>query len=40
MVVHLLKGQFESVVQSDGMALKKVDVEYWTNARREQAVKA
>ena len=29
MVAHLLKVQFESV-----------DVEYWTNARREQAVKA
>ena len=40
MVVHLLKVQFESVVESDGMALEEVDVEYWTNARREQAVKA
>ena len=34
MVVHLLKVQFESVVESDGMALEEVDVEYWTNARR------
>ena len=38
MVVHLLKVQFESVVEADGMAMEEVDVECWTEARREQAV--
>ena len=38
MVVHLLKVQFESAVEADGMAMEEVDVECWTEARREQAV--
>ena len=40
MVVHLLKVHFASALESDGASLEEVDVEYWTNARREQAVKA
>ena len=38
MVVHLLKVQFESVVEGDGMAMEEVDVERLTEAQREQAV--
>ena len=38
MVVHLLKVQFESVVEADGMVLEEVDVERLTEAQMEQAV--
>ena len=38
MVVHLLKVQFESVTEADVRAMEEVDVECWTEARREQAV--
>ena len=38
MVVDRLKVLFEKVVEADGMAMDEVDVEWWTKARREQAV--